>query len=501
MSGNFYSVCQQRMGTGPFIRDASGADLYNYEDLEFYSARYANHFKELGAQKGDRVLVQVEKSPHNLFIYFACLRSGFVYLPLNTAYQYGELTYFVSDATPALIICDPANESCFKAINGDASSSAAQILTMDKDGKGTVNGDIMRFADTADTVWCDADDTAVILYTSGTTGKPKGAMITHGNLTSNALSLLKTWQWIDSDILLHALPVFHIHGLFVATHLPVLNASPIIFLDKFDADSVIDCLPCSTVYMGVPTHYVRLLDRPSLNSSLCRSMRLFTCGSAPLLPQTFLEFKQRTNHIIVERYGMTETGMNTSNPLNGERKAGTVGLPLEGISVKIINEENQSVTVGETGQLLVKGPNVFKGYWNKPTKTKEEFTNEGYFRTGDLASQDKEGYISIVGRNKDMIITGGLNVYPRELEYVIDEMDEVGESAVIGIPDKDFGEAVIAIIAGADPSLSEQAVIANMKSRLANFKVAKQVFFVEELPRNTMGKIQKNLLREQFSKG
>jgi malonyl-CoA/methylmalonyl-CoA synthetase len=324
-------------------------------------------------------------------------------------------------------------------------------------------------------------------------------MISHGNLAANGIALHKAWGWEDDDVMLHALPIFHIHGLFVATHLAVLNASPIIFLPKFDPAEVIRLLPAATVYMGVPTNYTRLLANPDLSIETCHNMRLFTSGSAPLLPQTFTEFKSRTGHTIVERYGMTETGMNTSNPLTGTRKPGTVGLPLPGVSCKVVDDDENEVAADETGNLLVKGKNVFQGYWQLPEKTKEEFTRDGYFKTGDLASCDSEGYISIVGRDKDMIITGGLNVYPREIEKIIDELPGVEESAVIGLADSDFGEAVSAVIVrspGAE--IDEQVIVQHLKATVANFKVAKKIFFVEALPRNTMGKVQKNILREKF---
>jgi len=490
--GNVYGLFQHRFEHGgTFIRTPDGRDRYSYRDLDEASAAYAAMFTSLGLEKGDRVMVQVEKSAECLFIYFACLRGGFVYLPLNTAYLKHEIEYFVDDAEPRLIVCDPDKVPLFRALAG------CEIRTLDRDGQGSVSDALQ--ASRFDPVPCADDDTAVILYTSGTTGRPKGAMITHGNLAANALALHEAWGWIDGDVMLHALPIFHIHGLFVATNLAVLNASPILFLPRFEPDEVIRLLPQSSVYMGVPTNYTRLLGRPALDKDACSHMRLFTSGSAPLLVQTFTEFRERTGHTIVERYVMTETGMNTSNPLDGPRKPGTVGPPLTGVSVKIVDDSGDGVPVGETGNLCIKGRNVFKGYWRLPEKTAEEFDAEGYFRTGDLAQLDQDGYVSIVGRSKDMIITGGLNVYPKEVETVIDAMHEVEESAVIGVPDADFGEAVTAIVVRKPAAaISEQAVIEHLKSNLANFKVAKRVHFVGELPRNTMGKVQKNILREQF---
>ncbi len=478
---------------GTFIRLASGEDLYSYQDLEKSSAAYAARFQALGLTKGERIIVQVEKSAECLFIYFACLRSGLIYLPLNTAYQAHEVEYFCQDAAPALVICDPARAETF------ARFTNCTILTLDKQGIGTARIDAV--GETFDNVACEADDTAVILYTSGTTGRPKGAMITHQNLVANAEALHKAWGWVPGDVMLHALPIFHIHGLFVGTHLAVLNASPIILLEKFDPDLVIRLFREATVYMGVPTNYVRLLANTNLDQAACANMRLFTSGSAPLLVPTFEEFKQRTGHTIVERYGMTETGMNTSNPLAGDRKPGTVGPTLPGVTLKIVDDLGNRVTTGDTGNLMVKGNNVFTGYWQMPEKTAEEFDAEGFFKTGDLASEDEDGYISIVGRSKDLVISGGLNVYPKEIESLIDDMPGVQESAVIGLPHPDFGEAVTAVIVLEQGSqITESDVVSYLRDRIANFKVTKHVFFVDELPRNTMGKVQKNVLRDTFGR-
>ncbi|MBQ73974.1 MAG: malonyl-CoA synthase [Gammaproteobacteria bacterium] len=483
---------------GDFILDADGTTLATYKDLETRSARYANRLAGLGLNKGDRVMVQVEKSAESLFLYFACLRAGLIYLPLNTAYQRSELEYFIGNSSPKLVICAPASEALFTSICS-TSEPAICVQTLDGEGKGSIREELGNQADTFADQPCDDRDIAAILYTSGTTGQPKGAMISHGNLEANLTTLHKAWGFTGQDVLLHALPIFHVHGLFVATHLAVLNASPIVFLPKFDAQEITRLLPHASVYMGVPTNYTRLLSNPEFGKGACRNMRLFTAGSAPLLPQTFDEFKHRTGHTIVERYGMTETGMNTSNPLKGARKAGTVGLPLQGVSCKIIDSAGNPMEINETGSLLVKGPNVFSGYWQLPEKTQEEFTADGYFRTGDLACRDEDGYISIVGRGKDLIITGGFNVYPREVENVIDKMHGVDESAVIGLPHSDYGEAVTAIIVRSEGSdIDEKAIIQHLKATLANFKVAKQVLFVDTLPRNTMGKVQKNVLREQF---
>ena len=507
MNANIYSLLESRFPADRsrvFLRSDPG--VYSYADLDLESARYARFFTELGYTKGDRIAMQVDKTPHCLFAYFGCLRAGLSCLPLNTAYQSSELQYFLADSEAALFICRPDD---LEKIHGVISQLAhpPQLLTMDHRDTGSLisesRGTVAQFS----TVQCSKDDLAAILYTSGTTGKPKGAMISHGNLSANGLILHKSWGWQPDDVLLHGLPVFHVHGLFVATHVAILNGSEIIFLPKFDVARIMAELPASTVYMGVPTHYTRLLAEPEFNRDICKYMRLFISGSAPLLEKTFREFEQQTGHTILERYGMTETGMNTSNPLLGVRKPGTVGPVLDGVTARIVDDRGNRLPVNETGDLLINGDNVFHGYWRMPDRTREEFTDDGYFKTGDLARIDEDGYISIVGRNRDLIISGGLNVYPKEVELVIDQMPGVRESAVIGIPDEDFGEAVTAIVVRESPvdgatqrteEVTEQAVSGFLKDRVANFKVAKQVFFVAELPRNSMGKVQKNLLRQQF---
>ena len=514
---NIYNLFLERITlekkADAFILSPEGECQHTWADLQDQTARYAARLLEVGLGKGDRVMVIVGKSPQNLFLYLACLRIGAIYLPLNTAYTDRELGYFVENATPSLIVCDPARRDFFE---GRLEGAAPAVLELSSEGEGFLpareptkkpakanDKKAPVPASTPTPVPAPAnladDDPAVILYTSGTTGKPKGALITHGNLISNGQALHKAWQWQAGDILLHALPLFHVHGLFVATHLALLNASPIVFLPAFSPEQVIKSLPRATVYMGVPTNYVRLLATDKLTKETCRNMRLFTCGSAPLLPQTFEAFKQTTGFEIVERYGMTETGMNTSNPLDGARKPGTVGLPLPGVETRIADDEGSPVATGETGHLKVRGKNVFAGYWQMPDKTAEEFDDEGFFRTGDLASRDEDGYISIVGRGKDLIISGGLNVYPKEIEAVIDKLPGVAESAVIGLPHPDFGEGVCAVIVPeAGAKLTADEMTDALKGQLANFKVPKWVHFVDALPRNTMGKVQKNLLRERF---
>jgi malonyl-CoA/methylmalonyl-CoA synthetase len=496
---NAYHLFEQGAELGStFIQDASGNALYSYSELDALTAGYATMLGNNGIKPGDRVMVQAEKSPESLLLYFACMRAGCIYLPLNTAYKTDELAYFIDNATPSLIICDPRSETQFGQL------SNAPVLTMDTSGGGSLVDELPDLSTSGRmnyrTVERDSDDVAVIIYTSGTTGQPKGAMITHGNIETNSRTLSQAWGWQASDVMLHALPVYHVHGLFVGSHLPVMNGSAITFLGKFDAEQIISLLPSSTVYMGVPTNYTRLLASPSLTREACSNMRLFTSGSAPLLSQTFEEFQQRTGHTIVERYGMSETGMNTSNPLQGTRKAGTVGPPLAGVKCRVVDDAGKPQMPGTTGHLELTGPNVFKGYWRMPEKTAAEFSSDGFFRTGDLALIDDDGYVSIVGRNKDLIITGGLNVYPKEIETVIDGIPGVMESAVIGVHDADFGEAVTGVVVrDHEFKLSEADVIAHLKDRLANFKVTKRVFFVDELPRNAMGKVQKNVLREQFN--
>ena len=498
---NIYSLFRTRFPAdrlSPCIELPDGRTI-SYADLEADSARYARFLTDLGVAPGDRIAVQTEKSPQALFFYLACLRAGIIYVPLNPAYRQTEIEYFLDDAEPRCVVCAP---SLYETVQSAATQRAIEyVFTLDAEGRGTLPDAATRAPANHDLHPAAKDDTAVILYTSGTTGRSKGAMLTHANLAANGLALHQAWGWRTGDVLLHALPIFHIHGLFVACHGALLNGSKMIFLPKFDAAEVARRLPQATVFMGVPTYYTRLLAEPALDREQCRNMRLFTCGSAPLLPQTFHEFERRTGHTILERYGMTETGMNTSNPLAGSRRPGTVGTPLPGVSLRIVDDKDAELAVGEVGQLLVKGDNVFKGYWRLPEKTAEEFTADGYFRTGDLARRDADGYVAIVGRAKDMIISGGLNIYPKEIEGYLDKIDGVLESAVIGVPHPDFGEAVVAVVVRKPEGagLTEAGLIATLKERIAGFKVPKRVVFAPELPRNTMGKVQKNQLRERYA--
>jgi malonyl-CoA/methylmalonyl-CoA synthetase len=486
MNANLYALLASRFGAAAdsLALELADGTRFRYRDVEAESARYANLLVSLGLKPGDRVCVQLEKSVESVFLYLGCLRAGLVYLPLNTAYQESEIRYFVGDAEPAAAFC-AADARGFEGVRHRLALSAAA-------------GAPTAFS----TVQSAADDLACLVYTSGTTGRAKGAMVTHGNLSSNALALHEAWRFRPGDVLLHALPLFHVHGLFVALHTALLNASPILFLPRFDAGAVIERLGRASIFMGVPTYYVRLLAEPGLTADLCKTVRLFVSGSAPLLAETFAEFQRRTGHAILERYGMTETGMNTSNPYEGERRAGTVGHALPGVSVRVAGPEDQPLGVGEIGGIQVSGPNVMAGYWRLPDRRAEDFTADGFFRTGDVGRFDADGYLSIVGREKDLVISGGYNVYPKEIELLIDELPGVAESAAFGVPHPDFGEAVtVAIVLKPGAKVSEQEVIAYVKGRLANFKVPKRVVFLPDLPRNAMGKVVKATLRSTYSGG
>lgn len=471
---------------------------YRWRDLERGSAMIANLLASLDLPAGARVAVQTEKSVEALMLYLAVLRAGYVYLPLNSAYQPSELEYFIGNAEPAVVVCSGRNFSWVSKLAFKAGTRS--VFTLNDDRSGTLLERASHCADVHQPVERSADDLACILYTSGTTGRSKGAMLTHGNMLSNALTLKTYWAWQPDDVLIHALPIFHVHGLFVAVHGALLNGSKMVWLGKFDPKVVVEHLPRATVFMGVPTLYVRLLGETGLTREACRHMRLFISGSAPLLLDTFREFQQRTGHTLLERYGMSETVMLTSNPCrpeDGERVGGTVGKPLPGVGVRVVDDAGAPCPAGEIGNVQVQGPNVFKGYWRMPDKTAEEFTTDGWFKTGDVGHFDDRGYLTIVGRSKDLIITGGYNVYPAEVEGCLNEMDGVAESAVVGVPHPDFGEAVIAIVVPKPGvQLDAGALVASLKQRIANFKVPKQVFIAGELPRNTMGKVQKNLLRQ-----
>ena len=484
---------------------ASGEPLlYSWRDLDRASARIANLLAALELPEGSRIAVQVEKSVEAMLLYLATLRAGHVFLPLNTAYQSAEIEYFVGNAEPAVVVCTPGN---FGWVSKIAFTAGTQhVFTLGDDRTGSLLERAAHFGDDHVPVARGADDLAAILYTSGTTGRSKGAMLTHGNLLSNAVMLKDYWGWVPGDVLIHALPIFHVHGLFVAIHAALLNGSKMIWLAKFDPRAAIAAMARATVFMGVPTLYVRMLAEQGLTPEAARHMRLFISGSAPLLIETFQEWQQRTGHTILERYGMSETIMLTSNPYQAdarhgdqdERRGATVGFPLPGVGLRVVDDANQDLPVGEIGNIQVRGPNVFQGYWRMPEKTAEEFTPDGWFKTGDVGRVDERGYVSIVGRSKDLIISGGYNVYPAEIEGYINEMPGVAESALVGVPHPDFGEVGVAVvIAKPGAQLDGEAIITALKSQLANFKIPKRCFVATELPRNTMGKVQKNLLREQ----
>ena len=475
---------------------ANGSEVTGAE-LFALSGRIANVLVQSGVEPGHRVAMQTEKSVEALALYLACLRAGALFLPLNTAYKTAELDYFLTDAAPTVVVCDPASEDELSALT---TPNGITLLSLDATGEGSLKDEAARAKDDFAAAPRTPDDLAAILYTSGTTGRSKGAMLTQNNLLSNTQSLIEAWQFTDQDTLLHALPIFHVHGLFVATNVSLLAGGKMIFLPRFDLETVLEKLPQATTMMGVPTFYTRLLSDDRFTRDLTGHMRLFISGSAPLLAETHVAFENRTGHRILERYGMTETTMSTSNPYAGARKAGTVGLPLPGVEARITNAETGAVLdQGEIGILEVRGPNVFKGYWQMPEKTAEEFRDDGFFITGDIAQIDEDGYISIVGRAKDLVITGGYNVYPKEIETEIDDMDGVVESAVIGTPHPDFGEAVVAIVIGQDGhALTAESIQTALQAKLAKFKCPKAVFFLDALPRNTMGKVQKNELRTQY---
>ncbi|MBJ7533513.1 malonyl-CoA synthase [Rhodomicrobium vannielii ATCC 17100] len=467
---------------------------FRYRDILALTARFANALVAAGVKPGDRVAVQVEKSPEALFLYLACVRAGAAYLPLNTAYTDAELEYFLGDAEPTVFVARPTHASapalCTK-------TGVARCYTLGTDGDGTLIELAAGRAETFENIARGPDDLAAILYTSGTTGRSKGAMTTHENLASNARALAEYWRFTDRDVLLHALPIFHTHGLFVASNVIFRSGASMLFLPKFDPNEVFRLLPRATAMMGVPTFYTRLIDDARLSRDTTKDMRLFISGSAPLLADTHRAFEEKTGHRILERYGMTETNMITSNPYDGERVPGAVGFPLPGVSVRIANPETgELLGADEIGMIEVKGPNVFIGYWRMPEKTASEF-RDGWFITGDLGKIDATGYVHIVGRGKDLVITGGYNVYPKEVESEIDALPGVFESAVIGVPHPDFGEGVVAVVVKTkDAAIDEKAIHDALKVRLANYKLPKRVFFVDDLPRNTMAKVQKNVLRD-----
>ncbi len=485
------------------LDDDEGGLFYTWRDIERASAMLANLLESLDLPTGSRVAVQAEKSVESLLFYLATLRAGFVYLPLNSAYKSDEIAYFLADAEPAVFVCAPADFASASRLAFAAGTTF--VFTLGADRSGSLLERAGHFDSEHEPVARTGNDLAAILYTSGTTGRAKGAMLSHGNLLSNAATLKHYWRWRSptegGDVLLHALPIFHVHGLFVASHGALLAGAKMLWLSRFDAKKTVAALPRATVFMAVPTLYVRLLAEPGLTRAVCSTMRLFISGSAPLLVDTFEAFEARTGHTILERYGMSETVMLTSNPCDpadGERRAGTVGLPLTGVGLRVRRGGGDAAGPGEIGGVEVRGPNVFKGYWRMAEKTREEFSADGWFRTGDIGLVDERGYVAIVGRSKDLIISGGFNVYPAEVESVLNELAGVAESAVVGVPHGDFGEAVVAVVvARTGAMLDGTALVAALKAKIANFKVPKAVYVVTELPRNAKGKVQKNLLRAQ----
>ena len=498
MSNRFFDVLRAKTPSADrlFIETGDGR-RFGHGDVFSLSGRIANALVGLGVRPGDRVAAQIEKCPEAVFLYLACVRAGAVFLPLNTAYTDTEVEYFVSDAEPRVLVVAPARAETLGVV---AKRHGATLLTLDGAGRGTLSDKAGASPESFADVPRGPDDLAAILYTSGTTGRSKGAMLSHENLVSNALVLVDYWRFTGKDVLLHALPIFHTHGLFVATNIVLFAGASMLFLAKFDPDEIMRLMPRASAMMGVPTFYVRLLQHPKLGRETTAHMRLFVSGSAPLLAETHASWRERTGHAILERYGMTETNMNTSNPYDGERRAGTVGFALPGVAIRIADPETgRALPEGEIGVIEIKGPNVFKGYWRMPDKTAAEFRADGFFISGDLGKIDERGYIHIVGRGKDLVISGGYNVYPKEIETEIDGMAGVIESAVIGVAHPDFGEGVTAVVVrNKGAALDESAVLKALDGRLAKYKQPKRVLFVDDLPRNAMGKVQKNVLRETY---
>jgi malonyl-CoA/methylmalonyl-CoA synthetase len=500
MDGNLFGLIRSRIAdpAADFLIEPDGSRL-SYDAMVAQSGRLASLLRGLGVRPGDRVAIQAEKSVWALLVYLATLRAGAVHLPLNPTYTPAELRYFLGDAEPALFVCRPEQEAEMRKLAAD--TGVARVETLGADGGGSLVAAALEAPPDFDDIAREPGDLAAILYTSGTTGRSKGAMLTHANLASNAETLRAAWRFTEADRLLHALPIFHTHGLFVATNVTLLAGGSILFLPAFDLDAILRLLPEATAMMGVPTYYTRLLARPDFTRDLAAHMRLFVSGSAPLSAETHREFEARTGHRILERYGMTETNMITSNPYEGPRVPGSVGPALPGVEVRIADPMTGALLPqGEVGVIEVRGPNVFEGYWRMPEKTAEEFRDGGWFVTGDMGCVDEAGYVRIVGRAKDVVITGGLNVYPAEVEAAIEALPGVAECAVIGVPHPDFGEGVVAIVTArpGEPAPGEAGIRAALGDTLAAFKQPKRVFLVDALPRNAMGKVQKNVLREAY---
>ena len=491
-----FDASLEKIGNKPILILDDGT-TYDYEAIQNKSAQIASLLINLKVSPGERISIQIEKSPESLFLYLACLRAGLIYHPLNPGYTENELEFFINNAEPTVIICDPKNFSIFNKLA--KKNNINHVFTLGTDGQGTLITASASEKKVFQTYNTPKDHVAALLYSSGTTGRPKGIMLTHHNLISNTQTLVDTWQFTEQDVLLHALPIFHVHGLFVAIGCALSSGASMYWLSKFDETKILRNLSQCSVLMGVPTYYTRLLATENITHKNCNNIRIFISGSAPLLEETFHNFATKTGHEILERYGMTETNMNTSNPIEGKRKPGKVGLPLPGIELRIMDDGGHCLENDTIGNLQVKGPNVFKGYWKMPEKTAEDFTKDGFFKTGDKAKIDIDGYVSIVGRSKDMIISGGLNVYPKEVELILDDIDGVMESAVIGVGHQDLGEGVVAIvIESGSIVLKEKDIIKLCKQQLAGYKIPKKIIFAKALPRNSMAKVQKNILRENY---
>lgn len=497
-NNNFFELIQRQMleSSQKTFLELHDSRSISFSDTNRLSAQLANKLNELGLQPGDRVTAQIDKSAQAVLLYLACIRAGLIFHPLNTAYTLKELDHFLEDAQPMLLVC--GSKRADEATELTGKHDIRLVETLESNGTGTLCEDIADYDERFETVVRDGDDTALLIYTSGTTGKPKGAMISHKNISSNAASLSQVWGWQKNDVLLHVLPIFHVHGLCVALHIPLLMGTKILFQPRFSVTDTIKLLPQSTVMMAVPTIYTRLLADAEFKRDVCDGMRLFLSGSAPLLPETFTQFEQRTGHRILERYGMSEAQMITSNPLNGVRRGGTVGFPLAGVEVRVCDDDGRPLECGEIGTLEIKGPNVFRGYWRNPDATKSTFREDGYFITGDVAKIDEEGVVSIVGREKDLIISAGFNIYPSEIEFQINQIPLISDSAVFGVPHPDLGEGVVAAVIRQSDRLSELQISESLEKNLSAFKVPRQILFVDEFPRNAMGKIEKNRLRESY---
>tara|TARA_R110002049_G_scaffold10127_3_gene50457 strand:- start:165382 stop:166905 length:1524 start_codon:yes stop_codon:yes gene_type:complete len=484
--------------SAPFSTDPATGQATSLGELWTNAARVASALVNLGVKPGERVAVQAEKSLEVLELYLGTILAGAIHLPLNTAYTAAEVGYFLGDASPRVFVCDPSRQEALAEVTGAAKIET--VLTLDAEGNGTLKERAKAADPISEAVARGRDDLAAFLYTSGTTGRSKGAMLTHGNLASNAETLRDLWQFTDSDVLIHALPLFHTHGLFVAVNITLAAGGALVFHRAFDAGAIIGDFARATTLMGVPTFYTRLLQHPDLSQDVASKMRLFVSGSAPMLTETHRAWQSCTGHTVLERYGMTETGMNTSNPFEGMRKPGTVGVPLADVELRIATAEGDILPQGQIGGIEVRGPNLFKGYWNMPEKTAEEIRPDGWFITGDLGQIDEDGYVTIVGRSKDLIISGGYNIYPKEIETAIDQVKGVVESAAFGIDHADFGESVaVAVVREPGGSVTEDDIMNAISTELARFKLPRKIFFLDALPRNTMGKVQKNILRSDYT--